>query len=221
MKILIVEDEKDIAIFLKSSLESADFMVEYTESGERGSFLARINNYDLIILDLNLPDRGGFEVCRDIRLDGVKTPILILTVESEIESKVQLLEAGADDYLTKPFSIAELIARANSLLRRPINMGEDNIVFADFEFNKRKHSVVKSGKDVYLTRKEYVLLDYLIAKRGNIVSRGDLVDHVWDKEANLFSNTIETHILNLRKKLSSKKNRSIIKTYPGRGYGII
>jgi len=221
MKILIIEDEKDIATFIKSCLESADFVVEYTESGEHGSFQARVNNYDLIILDLNLPDRNGFEVCRDIRLDGIKIPILILTVESEIESKVQLLNAGADDYLTKPFSTTELIARINALLRRPINIREDNIIFDDFEFNKSKHSVVKGNNEIYLTRKEYILLDYLITKRGQIVSRGDLVDHVWDKEANLFSNTIETHILNLRKKISSKKNKSIIKTYPGRGYGIL
>ncbi len=221
MKILIIEDEKDIALFLKSSLEKVDFVVEHTQSGERGSLLAKLNNYDVIILDLNLPDRGGYEICRDVRLDGKDVPIIILSVEGQVESKVQLLEAGADDYLTKPFSITELIARLHSLLRRPKNLNKTTISFDGFDLDRRRHLIIKGDKEIYLTRKEFVLLEYLLLKRGNIVSRGELVDHVWDEEANLFSNTIETHILNLRKKIAKKNAKSIIKTYPGRGYGIV
>jgi len=193
MKILIVEDEKDIGLFLKLSLEKAGFNIDYTESGERGSFLAKTNDYDLIIL----------------------------TVESEIESKVQLLDLGADDYLTKPFSVPELLARIKSLLRRPKKLLNNTISFVGFELNTQKQVVIKDKKEIYLTRKEFILLEYLLLNRGRIISRGELVDHVWDQEANIFSNTIETHILNLRKKIGKKNNKTIIKTYSGRGYGII
>lgn len=221
MKILIIEDEKDIALFLKSSLEEVDFIVETAESAERGLLLARMNDYDLIVLDLNLPDRGGFEVCKDIRTEGKNLPIIILTVEGSVDNKVQLLDNGADDYLTKPFSISELIARINALLRRPKELIKNTIIFDGFELNRKRHLIIKNGKEIYLTRKEFILLEYLLINKGSIVSRGDLVDHVWDQEANLFSNTIETHILNLRKKLSNKQRKMIIKTYPGRGYGIV
>lgn len=221
MKILIVEDEKDIGLFLKSSLEKVGFNVDYTESGERGSFLAKTTDYDLIILDLNIPDKGGYEICRDIRIEGKEMPIIILTVASEIESKVQLLDLGADDYLTKPFSVPELLARIKSLLRRPKKLLNNTISFVGFELNTQKQVVTKNKKEIYLTRKEFILLEYLLLNRGRIVSRGELVDHVWDQEANIFSNTIETHILNLRKKIGKKANQSIIKTYSGRGYGII
>lgn len=221
MKILIIEDEKDITLFLKSSLEEVDFIVETAESAERGLLLARMNDYDLIVLDLNLPDRGGFEVCKDIRTEGKNLPIIILTVEGSVDNKVQLLDNGADDYLTKPFSISELIARINALLRRPKELIKNTIIFDGFELNRKRHLIIKNGKEIYLTRKEFILLEYLLINKGSIVSRGDLVDHVWDQEANLFSNTIETHILNLRKKLSNKQRKMIIKTYPGRGYGIV
>lgn len=221
MKILIVEDEKDIGLFLKSSLEQAGFNIDYTESGERGSLLALSNDYDLIILDLNIPDKGGYEICRDIRAEGKETPIIILTVETEVGSKVQLLDLGADDYLTKPFSVPELIARIKSLLRRPKKLLNNKVSFEGFELNSQKQVVIKNKKEIYLTRKEFILLEYLILNRGRIISRGELVDHVWDQEANIFSNTIETHILNLRRKIGKKNNKTIIKTYSGRGYGLI
>lgn len=220
MKILIVEDEKDIGLFLKSSLESAGFNIEFTQSGERGSFLAKTNDYNLIILDLNIPDRNGFEICRDIRTEGKNVPIIILTVETEVGSKIQLLNAGADDYLTKPFSISELLARIKSLLRRPEKLNTNIISFKGFKLDNKKQLILKGEKEIYLTRKEFMLLEYLLLNRSRIVSRGELIEHVWDQEANIFSNTIETHILNLRKKLKEKNNKSIIKTYSGRGYGI-
>lgn len=220
MKILIVEDEKDIGLFLKSNLETAGFNVEFTQSGERGSLLAKTHDYDLIILDLNIPDRNGFEICQDIRTEGKEVPIIILTVETEIGSKVQLLNAGADDYLTKPFSVSELLARIRSLLRRPKKLIKNIISFNGFQLDNKKQIIIKGDKEIYLTRKEFILLEYLLLNRHRIVSRGELVEHVWDQEASIFSNTIETHILNLRKKLSGKNNKSIIKTYSGRGYGI-
>lgn len=221
MKILIIEDETDIALFLKASLEKAGYAVDFTESGQRGSLLATSGDYDLVILDLNIPDRGGFEICRDIRTDGKEMPIIILTVQTEVENKVQLLNAGADDYLSKPFALSELLARIKSLLRRPRQMQKNIISFNGFQLDTQKQVILKNQKEIYLTRKEFILLEYLLLHRGKIVSRGEIVDHVWDEEANLFSNTIETHILNLRKKISTKNKKSIIKTYPGRGYGIL
>lgn len=221
MKILIVEDERDIGLFLKSSLEKANYSVDFTESGERGSLLARTGNYDLVILDLNIPDRNGFEICRDIRTDGKEMPVIILTVETEIDNKVQLLNAGADDYLTKPYSVTELLARIKSLLRRPRNLVQNLCSFNGLKLDSNKQIIIKAGKEIYLTRKEFMLLEYLLQNRGRVISRGEIVDHVWDEEANLFSNTIETHILNLRKKINNKSQKSIIKTYSGRGYGIM
>ena len=221
MKILIVEDERDIGLFLKSSLEKAGFSVDYSESGERGSLLAKSGNYDLAILDLNIPDKGGYEICRDIRISGNEMPIIILTVETEVDSKVQLLNIGADDYLTKPFSVPELLARIKSLLRRPKKLNSATITFNGFELNTKKQVVLKNKKELYLTRKEFMLLEYLLLNRGRIISRGELVDHIWDEEANIFSNTLETHILNLRKKIGNKGNNALIRTYSGRGYGII
>lgn len=220
MKILIVEDERDIGLFLKSNLETAGFNVDFTQSGERGSLLAKTHDYDLIILDLNIPDRNGFEICRDIRTEGKEVPIIILTVETEIGSKVQLLNAGADDYLTKPFSVSELLARIRSLLRRPKKLIKNIISFDGFQLDNKKQIIIKDDREIYLTRKEFILLEYLLLNRHRIVSRGELVEHVWDQEANIFSNTIETHILNLRKKLANKTSKSTIKTYSGRGYGI-
>jgi DNA-binding response OmpR family regulator len=220
MKVLIIEDEKDIGGFLKSNLENAGFNVDLAETGEGGSFLATTGAYDLVLLDLNLPDKHGFEVCKEIRLAGREMPIMILTVETEITNKVQLLNAGADDYLTKPFSISEVLARMHALLRRPRKLNGDILSFADLTLDSQKQSVKRNNKEIYLTRKEFMLLEYLLRNQGRVISRGEIIDHVWDSEADLFSNTIETHILNLRKKIDKDKRQALIKTFSGRGYTI-
>ncbi len=218
MKILIIEDEKDIGIFLKNNLQRSNFIVDLKENGENGLFAARTNPYDLIILDLNLPDDNGLNICKKLRLEQNQTPILILTVNSDIITKVELLNSGADDYLTKPFSVSELIARIRAILRRPKEIIKPTITTGDFFLKEENQSVVKKGKEIYLTRKEFMLLECFMRNRGRVLSRGEIIEHVWDSDADIFSNTIETHILNLRKKLGSNSRLPIIRTCSGRGY---
>jgi DNA-binding response OmpR family regulator len=218
MKILIIEDEKDIGIFLKTSLEKASFAVDWEETGEKGLFSASTTDYDLIILDLNLPDTNGLDVCKKIRMERKNTPILILTVNSEISSKVELLNAGADDYLTKPFSVSEAIARIKALLRRPKEIIRPKIGSEDLILNEENQSVIKNSKEIYLTRKEFMLLEYFIRNKGRVLSRGEIIEHVWDSDADIFSNTIETHVLNLRKKINKNSHHQLIRTCSGRGY---
>jgi two-component system, OmpR family, copper resistance phosphate regulon response regulator CusR len=217
MRILIVEDEKDIRDFLKSSLESECYAVDTATDGAEGSYTARTNDYDLIILDNILPRKTGMEVCEEIRQDK-NTPILILSVKSEITSKVDLLNSGADDYLTKPFALDEFMARVKALLRRPKNMQREIIKIDDMTVDFNKHTVVRGGKDIYLTRKEFNLLKYLLKNQGTALSRSMIMEHVWDMSVDPFSNTIESHILSLRKKINGNGLKKLIHTVPGRGY---
>lgn len=221
MKILVVEDEKDIINFLKPSLEAESFVVDVAEDGEAGLFLARTNNYDLIILDNALPKKSGLEVCQEIRSRQNTTPIIILSVLSEVNKKVELFNAGADDYLTKPFSFQELLARIKSVLRRPKKIEDEILRVDDLELDLRRNLVKRDGVEINLTRKQFVLLEYLMRNAGIVMTRGMIMEHVWDMNADPFSNTIETHILSLRKKIKAKKNQpELIFTVPGRGYKI-
>lgn len=217
MRILIIEDEEEIRLALESHLKAASYAVDSTDCGERGSYLARANDYDLIVLDYMLPKRDGYRVCRDIREAQKKTPILMLSVKNMIDDKVDLLNAGADDYLTKPFSFDEFSARVKALLRRPREIRNATIIAADITIDADKQSVLRGDKNIYLTRKEFALLEYLAQNKGRVVSRGQIMEHVWDMGSDPFSNTIEAHILNLRKKLGVRKQK-LIHTVPGRGY---
>jgi DNA-binding response OmpR family regulator len=217
MRILIIEDEAEIRLALESHLKAASYAVDSTDCGERGSYLARANDYDLIVLDYMLPKRDGYRVCRDIREAQKKTPILMLSVKNMIDDKVDLLNAGADDYLTKPFSFDEFSARVKALLRRPREIRNATIIAADITIDADRQSVLRGDKNIYLTRKEFALLEYLAQNKGRVVSRGQIMEHVWDMGSDPFSNTIEAHILNLRKKLGVRKQK-LIHTVPGRGY---
>jgi len=220
MRILVVEDEKKINDFLKKSLESECFAVDTAMDGEKGSYLARSNNYDLIILDNILPKKDGVQVCREIRESKSNVPIIILSVKSETITKVDLLNAGADDYLTKPFSLEELLARMRALLRRPKDFKSDIFSVDDLIVDIAKHSVKRGDEEIKLTRKEFMLLEYLLKNQGIVLSRGMIMEHVWDMNADLFSNTIESHILSLRKKIDFEGNKKLIQTISGRGYTI-
>lgn len=219
MKILIVEDDISISNVLKIGLESKSFAVDVCNDGESGSFMARTNDYDLIILDNVLPKKMGGHVCKEIRDRQIYTPILILSAKSEVLSKIELLNLGADDYMTKPFSFEELLARVNALTKRPKKILERTIKFNNFELNRDKQILTKNEKEIYLTRKEYSLLEYLLINKDFSVSRGQILEHVWDNSNNPFSNTIEAHILSLRKKLGDIEKK-IIGSIPGRGYKI-
>ena len=221
MRLLVIEDEKEILKFLKPALEAECFVVDTSLDGEEGFNLALTNNYDLIILDNMLPHKSGLEICKGIRAAGKKTPIIILSALVDTNKKIELLNAGADDYLTKPFSFRELIARIRTILRRPEEIAEDVMRIDDLELDSKRNEVKRDEKEINLTRKEFILLEYLMRNRGCVLSRGMIMEHVWDMNGDPFSNTIEAHILSLRKKLKTKENqKELIQTIPGRGYKI-
>lgn len=220
MRLLLVEDEEKIAKLLMTGLKSEGFSIDHISDGETGSYTARTNEYDLIILDNQLPCKPGLQVCTDIRTAGKAVPILVLSIVAEPSIKADFLNAGADDYLSKPFSFEELLARIHALLRRPQPLVEEILSIGDISLDSRRH-VVKRGKEIVpLTNKEFVLLEYLLQHQGLTVSRGMILEHVWDMNTNPFSNTIETHVHSLRKKLSKRGKKNIIQTIPGRGYKI-
>lgn len=220
MSILLVEDEKEIINFLKASLEAEYFSVDVAEDGEQGSYLARTNDYDLIILDNILPKKTGREICEEIRKIGKTVPVLVLSVKSDTATKVDLLNAGADDYLIKPFSFEELLARMRALRRRPEKLEGETLAVGDLTLNTRTHQVHRGKKEVYLTRKEFMLLEYLMRNKGTVLSRGMILEHVWDMNTDPFTNTIESHILSIRRKLDVKSKPKLIHTVPARGYKI-
>lgn len=220
MRILIIEDEAAISAFLKESLEAEYFAVDTAEDGERGSYFAHVNEYDLIVLDNLLPKKEGIEVCRELRAAGKTMPILVLSVKSETVRKVDLLNAGADDYLTKPFALEELLARIRALLRRKPRLEGDVLRVGDLMLDTKKIIVWRGKQKIDLTRKEFMLLQYLMQNEGAVLSRGMILEHVWDMSVDIFSNTIESHVLSLRRKLGDAGKDGLIKTVSGRGYKI-
>ncbi len=220
MKILVIEDEKPISAMIKSALQAESFAVDIAEDGERGAFLAKTNDYDLMILDNILPKKTGLEICQELRKENRQIPILVLSVKSEVAMKTKLLNAGADDYLIKPFSLEELLARIRALLRRPKQLQQEVLTVDDLTLDIKKHTIQRGKKEVYLTRKEFMLLEYLMRNQDVVLSRGMLMEHVWDMQVDPFSNTIESHILSLRKKIDFAGKKKLIHTVPGVGYKI-
>lgn len=218
MKILIVEDDNEIINVLKPSLKSDGTCIDIADDGEKGLSMAGTNNYDLIILDYILPKVDGKQICQALRKEGKDVPIIMLTVKTEISDKIELLNIGADDYVTKPFSLEELKARINSVMRRPKKMENAIIKLGDLAVDIAGHKAIRANEDIYLTRKEFALLEFLLKNQGKVMSRAMIIEHVWDMNADPFSNTIEAHILNLRKKIDKGFSIKLIHTIPGRGY---
>lgn len=221
MRILIVEDDKNIANLLKTNIRAECFTVDVAHDGEKGEFMALTNEYDLVLLDNMLPKKNGMEICQGIRKKK-NTPIIILSVQSEVFDKVELLNAGADDYIAKPFSFDELMARIKAVLRRPSKIEKEILKIGDIQIDLKNQTAERNKKEIYLTRKEFMLLALLAKNKGTIVSRGMIMEHVWNIDADPFSNTIETHIGTLRKKLrpNQRSKKQFIVTVPGRGYKI-
>jgi two-component system OmpR family response regulator len=220
MRILVVEDQEETAEALKQRLEAECYAVDVERDGERGFYKARTNDYDLILLDRSLPGKSGYEICAGLREYKMATPILILSVAAEIEDKVNLLNCGADDYLTKPYAFSELMARVKALLRRPQTIEEETLFVDGLLLDRDIYSFTFRGRTASLTQKEFMLLEYLMKNERKVVSPGTILEHVWDGSVDQFSKSIEVHIMNLRRKIDPKDRNAFIRNVPGHGYTV-
>lgn len=220
MKILIVEDEIKLNKALSTGLQNHGYAVESAFDGEEGEKMARINAYDLILLDVMMPKRDGVEVCTNLRKAGKKTPILMLTAKDAIEDRVNGLDAGADDYLIKPFAFEELLARVRTLFRRAPLTTTDVFDLDDLHLDTRTQRVTIDSNELELTLREYALLEYFLRNKDTVLTRGDLLEHVWDINYDSMSNVVDVHLKNLRKKLP-KTYAKRIKTIWGKGYKLV
>ncbi|MDD4382972.1 MAG: response regulator transcription factor [Candidatus Shapirobacteria bacterium] len=220
MKILIVEDEHLIANALKKGLEQEHYTADLAFDGEKGFDLASSGDYDLILLDLMLPKMNGFEVCNQLRQQQIHTPILMLTAKGQVEDKIKGLNNGADDYLTKPFAFEELLARIRALTRRPQKSASEIITIGDLSLNLSTYEVIRQGKQINLSSKEYSLLECLMRHANKILNKDQLIQHVWSYESDILPNTVEVYIRNLRQKIDQPFKTKLIKTIRGFGYKI-
>jgi DNA-binding response OmpR family regulator len=218
MKILVIEDDPNISALLSDGLREEMFLVETAADGERGEFLAATNHYDVIILDLLLPGRGGMEVCRILRSAGNNTPILMLTARDTAADKIAGLNGGADDYLTKPFVFEELVARVQALLRRGPVIKDPKLECGHVSLDTVGHTVTVGGKPVELSAREYQLLEYLMRNTGRVMTRQQIADQVWGSEYDPLSNVIDVYINYLRNKIDSHHKYKLIHTVRGLGY---
>jgi len=221
MKILVVDDDKKICQLLKSSLKKELFTVDLANDSQDALYKFQTNVYNLILVDYNLPDKNGEELIKEIREINKKIPIIMLTVEGEQEMKNKLFDLGIDDYITKPFIFEDLLRRIKAVMRRPQETKGRIYKIDDLCVDVEKHQVKRGKEKVYLTFKELMLLEYFLKNQGKILSRTVLMENVWDFNADPFSNTIESHILKIRKKINpTQDKRDLIHTIKGRGYKI-
>ncbi len=218
MRILLVEDEPDAARILAKGLREQTYAVDLAADGEAAIYQASINDYDLVILDIMLPKRNGFEVCREIRASGSAVPVLMLTARDAVEDRITGLDTGADDYLIKPFDFDELLARARALLRRSPALRPERIEIGDLVIDTRTRRVERAGQPIQLTAKEYAMLDCLARRAGQILTRAEIAEHVWDESYDPFSNLIEVYIQRLRRKIDGGSGQKLIRTLRGEGY---
>jgi len=218
MRILLVEDEKKIANFIERGLKEEHYVVDVAYDGERFLYLVDINPYDLIILDIMLPDKDGVALCNELRSKKIDTPVLMLTAKGSIRDRVLGLNAGADDYLTKPFAFEELLARVRALIRRNRIDKTTTLKVADLELDQLSHRVKRAGREITLTSKEYSLLEYLMLNANHIVTRTMISECVWNEDFDTFTNVIDVYINYLRNKVDKGFKKQLIHTIRGRGY---
>ncbi len=216
MKILIVEDQNELRELVRNFLGDYGYIVDEAEDGEEGYHKINMNSYDCLILDLNLPKLDGIEIAKRVREEGKSVPIIMLTARSEIYDKIEGFDNGADDYITKPFDMKELLARLEAVLRRSKKNQEPVLKFREYEVFPKENLLKNKKEEIQLTNKEMGVLEYLLHNKGEIVSAEELLEHVWDSEVDMFSDTVKTHIKTLRKKLDPKKK--YIQTVRGKGY---
>ncbi len=220
MTILVVEDEVKITRFIKKGLEMEHYTVEVAYDGEEAMAKAEINNYDLIILDIMLPKLDGIEVCRKLREKKVETPIVMLTARDTVEDRINGLDAGADDYLVKPFAFGELVARIRALLRREKTVKSTNLQVGDLIMDPATHEVYRENKEIQLSSKEYRLLDYMMRRPGHVCTRTMIGEHIWGYNFTDDSNVIDVYISYLRRKIDSGFKYKLIHTVRDVGYKI-
>ncbi len=218
MRILLVEDEKRIASFIERGLKEESYVVDITRNGIDGLFQATHATYDLIILDIMLPDMNGFDICREIRRMGVTTPILMLTARNSVKDKVSGLDAGADDYLTKPFAFEEFLARVRALLRKAYTVRTTTLKVGDLELNQLTRKVKRSDSEINLANKEYALLEYLMLHANQVVTRTMISEHVWNEDFDSLTNVFDVYIHRLRKKINEGFDKDLIQSIRGVGY---
>ena len=222
MRILVVEDEHRIANSIKKGLEQERYAVDVAYTGNEGYDLASTEGYDLIILDIMLPEMNGMEICKNLRKNKIHIPILMLTAKGQTEDKVAGLNAGADDYMTKPFSFDELLARVRALTRRQGKMLGMILSVEDLSLDSKQYLVKRGNKEIKLSSKEFSLLEYLISHKNIILTKDQIITHVWDYDADILPNTIEVYIKNLRNKIDKpfSNKKALINTVRGFGYRI-
>ena len=220
MRLLLIEDEEKVSRFIVKGLTAERFAVDVAAEGDKGLELAQAYNYDLIILDLMLPGLSGTEALRLIRRQNEHVPVLVLTARDAINDKVQHFEIGADDYLTKPFAFAELIARVKALLRRGAVSRANALRVADLEVDRLTQQVRRGGQRIELTGKEYALLEYLMTNAGRVLSRTMIIEHVWDQSFDGATNIVDVYVRHLRNKIDEPFERKLIRTVRGVGYAI-
>jgi len=218
MRVLLVEDDSRIARFVAKGLREHSYAVDVAGSGEEALYQAAINSYDLVVLDVMIPAPDGFAVCRELRNSGQRMPILMLTARDAVEDRIEGLDRGADDYLTKPFEFRELLARLRALLRRPTTLQSAPLTIADLVIDTRAQTVTRSGKAIEMTTKEYALVEFLARNAGRVVGRAEIAEHVWDEEFDPFSNLIEVYINRIRRKIEPQGSEPLLHTRRGAGY---
>jgi len=216
MRILIVEDEPTLRKLEKNYLEKKGFVVDEVENGLEAISKISINSYDCVLLDLNIPEKDGIKVSKELREKGNQTPIIMVTARSQIYNKLEGFDSGADDYITKPFDMKELVARINAVIKRSSINNEEVLEIGNMVVHPEKNIVIKEENEIEISNKEMGILEYLLRNRGKIISSEELLEHVWDSNVDMFTDTVKTHIKTLRKKIDSKKK--IIKTVRGKGY---
>jgi two-component system copper resistance phosphate regulon response regulator CusR len=218
MRLLLVEDDARIARFVSKGLRENSFAVDVAADGETALYQVSINDYDAIILDVMIPQKNGFEVCRKIRESEIRVPILMLTARDAVEDRIEGLNLGADDYLTKPFDFGELLARIRALLRRGKELLQRKIQISDLEIDMQARRVWRDGCEIVLTTKEFALLEFLARNVERVVGREEISTHVWDENFDPFSNLIEVYINRLRRKIDLPNLKPLLHTRRGAGY---
>jgi len=218
MRILLIEDEKNLATVISKGLEEEGYSVDVSTDGEEGLFMAQEIPHDVIILDIMLPGLDGFSILQSLRSSNILTPVIMLTAKDALEDKIKGLDTGADDYLTKPFEFEELLARLRALLRRKSTHKSAVLKIHDLEINTSTKEVRRSGTEIHLTAKEYALLEYLAYNKNTVLSRTEIIEHIYDHSYDFDSNVIDVFINNLRKKIDRNYSPKLIHTVRGAGY---